>query len=77
MAKHFDPWSVLVCHRINESEEDQQALRELVQELEKNRLWEKDRPTIKTRSYYREYFYRRRSLATKRQRELIKKVGYE
>jgi len=75
MAKRFNPWSVLVCHRTNESQEDQEALKEIVAEVSQNSIWIKKKTTHKSKSYYRHLYYRKRSKATKLQRELATKVN--
>lgn len=72
--KRFDPWSVLVCHRINEDPEHQEALQTIVEELSKNRLYIKKVTIQKNSSYYRHTYYRKRSKATKLKRELLTKL---
>lgn len=74
MAKRFDPWSALVCHRINEREEDQEILRMIVEELASNQIYIKKITVKKNNSYYRHSYYRKRSKATKLRREIITKL---
>ena len=74
MPKKFDPWSVLVCYGTNKDEDDQAALRNLVAELEENRLWVKDARVVKDRTYYRAYYYRKRNLVTKQKRQIAKRI---
>lgn len=74
MAKRFDPWNVLVCHKINKEEEDQEALRMIVEELSRNQIYVKKVTVKKNSSYYRHSYYRKRSKATKLQREIITKL---
>lgn len=74
MAKKRDLWSVLVCHRINESEEDQEVLRNIAEELTQNQIWIKKKTIHKGKSYYRHVYYRKRSKATKLRRELATKT---
>lgn len=74
MAKEFDPWNVLVCHRTNMNEADQEALRDIVAEISQNKIWIKKNTTHKGKAYYRHLYYRKKSKVTKLQRELATKT---
>ena len=77
MSKSFGPWSFLICHRTNETPEDQEYLQEVVIELEKNTIWKKKGEYIVKEVYFKRRFYRRKNRAQKYAREIKTKGVYE
>lgn len=71
MAKHFDPWSVLVCYKTNSLEEEQEALKEIVAELERNKIWRKK---VNTKRRSRSYYFREYNIKPKIKRLIIRRT---